>query len=1275
MKKIVCVLTSCFILITCAQAFSDVDNSHWASNTIKKWTNNGIMSGYSDGTFKPNGYITKAELVSIINNIDNDEANISKRPSKDIKLSDWYCEDMSIALKNGIIELDDNGNLNPKAVLTREDALTMLAKLFNLKYTGNVNSALAKFSDVNNIESNKLPYIAALVKEGYISGNKGEINPKEKITRAEIVSVLDNMIETIYTKGQFTNKKISGNLIINGENVRLSNIQVDGYIYVLNGAKESDLIFNNVYASKGIKDKNNIISYNDGSKPKDNLSNIEDDRPNAQLQYVKIIYSETDWTNESVTATIKFDDPDMEVINNSGKNKYKFTKNGEFTFICVDEFGNEYRYTARVDNIAKKDLEIELDIKDNTSNAEVTVNMIKNEAPIKDVYFMAGSHSVEDTLKLGEKVIDNKFTVRETDTYTVAVVDEAGNEARKEFSWENRAEYLIKVIQNSGGTITPESIMATHNSDATFEISVDKENGYYLADVLVDDVSKGPITTYKFSAIKEEHKIEAVFRLYKYDIEVIQVANGTIEPENAEIEFGGSQKFTIIPDTGYVVEDVYVDGVSVGAVNEYEFVNIREKHTITASYKLKTYSIIVQHTVNGTITPGTTTVEYGSDMTFFITPDDGCEIRDVIVDNVSVGPRLAYTFKEVNSGHTIVAVFEEIPYVGALETIRIGDNIYATIYDDFSCIIYGLGDTYDYTIDKKPLGQYAEYIKDITVKLGITNIGDGIFDNCISVEKITLPSSVEYFGAYAFANCEKLLEITIPDTMEEIKEGTFYNCKSLERIIIPDSIRIIGVDAFNGCHTMETKTLSANLEEIGDRAFKDCRGLIDSIAIPEGTTKIGEEAFMGCNLLASLEIPKSVEYIGENAFDDCGTLKNITFKNRKKIDSLGRDWFPNGGDYRETVVGNNYVITRTTFTITVLDSRNGQITPDTLNVKKLDNQEFTMIPNRGYEVGNLIIDGVRIGKNDNYVFVAVNSTHTIGVEFIPKTYRITYNLNGGIVEGVNPGSYTILDQITLINPTKAGYNFAGWIGTDEVTPNNNLLISDDVGDRIYEAVWVPKEYQIFYITDGGVANNPTTYTIETPDIILEQPVKEGYEFVGWTNEKYPTPTKQITIRKGSMEDRVYTAHWILKDYGIKYNLEGGSVVDNPTTYTIASDSVTLKNPTKSGYDFAGWTGTGLDVPTTSVTITKGEYGDREYTATWSPKVFDISYDLDGGVLTTPNPDTYTIETPQFTLKNPTKDGYKFIGWTGTDIATMSTGVIIKRGSQGNRSYVANWQQL
>ena len=97
----------------------------------------------------------------------------------------------------------------------------------------------------------------------------------------------------------------------------------------------------------------------------------------------------------------------------------------------------------------------------------------------------------------------------------------------------------------------------------------------------------------------------------------------------------------------------------------------------------------------------------------------------------------------------------------------------------------------------------------------------------------------------------------------------------------------------------------------------------------------------------------------------------------------------------------------------------------------------------------------------------------------------------------------------------------------------------------------------------------------------------------------------VTIAKGSTGDRSYTATWTPITYTISYDLAGGALAQgdtNPATYTIESDAITLKNPTREGYDFTGWTGTGLTEATMVVTIAKGSIGNRTYTATWEETV-------------------------------------------------------------------------
>jgi len=85
------------------------------------------------------------------------------------------------------------------------------------------------------------------------------------------------------------------------------------------------------------------------------------------------------------------------------------------------------------------------------------------------------------------------------------------------------------------------------------------------------------------------------------------------------------------------------------------------------------------------------------------------------------------------------------------------------------------------------------------------------------------------------------------------------------------------------------------------------------------------------------------------------------------------------------------------------------------------------------------------------------------------------------------------------------------------------------------------------------------------------------------------------------------AVWQINTYTISYTLNGGSVTGNPTSYTIVSNAITLKNPTRTGYTFTGWTGSNGSTASTSVTIAKGSTGNKSYTANWRANSTSVDY--------------------------------------------------------------------
>ena len=224
----------------------------------------------------------------------------------------------------------------------------------------------------------------------------------------------------------------------------------------------------------------------------------------------------------------------------------------------------------------------------------------------------------------------------------------------------------------------------------------------------------------------------------------------------------------------------------------------------------------------------------------------------------------------------------------------------------------------------------------------------------------------------------------------------------------------------------------------------------------------------------------------------------------------------------------------------------------------------------------------------------------------------------------------------------------------------------------------PTEYTIdvsVHPSAGGTVTGDGTYQQGQTCTLIATP-NQGYTFENWTEAGEVIQGEGATYSFTVNSDRTLVANFQPITYNIEYELNGGSVAtDNPTTYTIETPTFTLNNPTKTGYTFDGWTGTDLTQPTQTVTITQGSTGDRNYTANWTAISYNITYNLDGGSVATANPTNYTIETPTFTLNNPTKDGYTFEGWTGTGLTQPTQTVTITQGSTGDRSYTAHWTAI
>ncbi|MFL0270043.1 leucine-rich repeat protein [Candidatus Clostridium radicumherbarum] len=462
---------------------------------------------------------------------------------------------------------------------------------------------------------------------------------------------------------------------------------------------------------------------------------------------------------------------------------------------------------------------------------------------------------------------------------------------------------------------------------------------------------------------------------------------------------------------------------------------------------------------------------------------------------------------------------------------------------------------------------YCTSITNIKLPANLSSIGNSTFQDLKALTGITIPNSVKSIGSYAFLENFSLTNITIPNSVTYIGEGAFKDCKNLKTAEMPDSVISVGNYLFYNDQLLSNVRLPNNLTNTGDSIFYNNFSLT-GVTLPSSLTNIGNSAFENCTALTNITIPKGVVRIGYRAFEMCKVLQNVTIPNTVKIIDFN-------------AFAHNYAFTN----IVIPDS-----------VTSIGDYAFyyctslteITIPKSVTSIGFLTFDSVNSnfkikGFEGSYAQVYAGSNSITFVELPTANYTVSFNSEGGSVVGsVQADNDTLITA--PIEPTKAGYTFAGWykeaeyvnawnFGTDKVTADITLF-AKWTADQVIEQP--TSNYTVTFDSEGGSfvgsvqAENDTLITAPT------EPTKAGYTFAGWYKEAEYVNAWNFGTDKVTTDITLYakwTADQIIEqpaiNYTVTFDSEGGSAVgsvqaDNDTLITAPIE------PTKSGYTFAGW---------------------------------------------------------------------------------------------------------
>ena len=534
--------------------------------------------------------------------------------------------------------------------------------------------------------------------------------------------------------------------------------------------------------------------------------------------------------------------------------------------------------------------------------------------------------------------------------------------------------YQVSATAGDNGSIAPQGVQSVdHGSQITFDIAPDP--GFRVADVLVDGVSAGAVTSYSFANVTANHSISAAFTPMVYTVTAIALDNGSIAPAGVNsVVHGAPFNCGITPAPGFKVADVLVDGLSVGAVGSYSFASVTADHTITASFTPIVYSVTAQAGANGSITPdGVTSVEHGSGLSYDITPAPGYQVGDVLVDGISVGGVTVYHFAQVTADHTISASFLPIIYSRTI-TASAGpggkiEPAGATVVTRDEIVVYTITPDQGYLIedilvDGASVGPMTEYV-----------FSEVLTDHTISVTFVKAYTITATATANGSISPSGVLTVHSGASQSfTITPAPGYRVSYL----MVNGLAKSGDTSYTFGNVTANQSITPYFAPI-THTITSSAGAGGTIS-PTGTTQIVQGGDMSYSVL-----PAPGYHVADLLVDgvSVGSLSGYTFTAVTAPHSI------------EALFSTNPPVT-----VMASAGANGSIAPEgAVSVLSGASQSFSFTPAPGYRVGEVLVDGVFAGTASSYTFAGISGDHTMTVSFVPDVFSITaISATGGSIE-------------------------------------------------------------------------------------------------------------------------------------------------------------------------------------------------------------------------------------------------------------------------------------
>ena len=295
-----------------------------------------------------------------------------------------------------------------------------------------------------------------------------------------------------------------------------------------------------------------------------------------------------------------------------------------------------------------------------------------------------------------------------------------------------------------------------------------------------------------------------------------------------------------------------------------------------------------------------------------------------------------------------------------------------------------------------------------------------------------------------------------------------------------------------------------------------------------------------------------------------------------------------------------------------------------------------------------------------------------------NTYNVTLNANEGSINSGNMTNYVYGSTVVLPSDvTKTGYTFNGWFDNENFDGEAiTTIANNEVGDKVFYAMWAANEYTITYEVAGGLiedANYKTSYTFGNETTLPATMSKTGHKFAGWFTNSLFEGSAVTGISATEYGNKTFYAKWNVNNYKVTLNANGGTINNGKVSSYIYGTTILLPiDVTKTGYTFNGWYDNAEFEGEPILTISSTDLGDKTFYAKFSVNTYNVILVTNEGVINSGNIESYEFGKGATLPTDVTKTGYTFSGWYTNSSYIGGSVASVLPSETGDKTFYAKW---